>query len=201
MLVMLTFHTFGLSLSEILFADRLMHNLVPPIWFFAVSPLGVTFVTVDVVTVGLHRIVFYSELLWHRLHKRCVILGVFFVMVLVHKGTYLIQTVQSSVIFVIPLPVLVRHAKGMFQQPMYIRRIFIQPFGTRVMGKPFYTVVGPVGFLGVNAMCIKCPRSQQLKRLCRHFDYKFIWQIASGKEWVVVYSEYVHGGLEQVVLV
>lgn len=67
-----------------------------------------------------------------------------------------------------------------------------------MVSESFGAVVGPVGFLDVDAMDVKCPRSQQLNAFRRHFDDKFVGQVASSELRVVVYSEDVHGGLEQV---
>lgn len=60
------------------------------------------------------------------------------------------------------------------------------------MSESFCAVVGPVGFLNVDTMCVESPRGQQLKRLGGHFYYKLIWELTRGDEWVVADSEDVH---------
>jgi hypothetical protein len=72
MLVMLSLHTFFFSLGEILLTDGLVFNIVPPVGFFAVPPLGVTFVAVDVVAVGCDCIARDLELFGHCLDEGCV---------------------------------------------------------------------------------------------------------------------------------
>ena len=93
------------------------------------------------------------------------------------------------------------HCEAVRDYPRSIGRVVIQPPGTGVMGKSFDAVIGPVWFLDVGAMHVESPRSQQLKRLCRHFHDEFVRQIASSETRVVVYSENVHSGFEQVSLV
>ena len=74
------------------------------------------------------------------------------------------------------------------------------------MGKSFDTVVF---FIGVkefplsglsdfNPKRVESPGSKQLQTLSDHLDYEFVRKVLSSKNWVVVYSEDVHGGLEQV---
>lgn len=67
-----------------------------------------------------------------------------------------------------------------------------------MMSKSFGAIIGPVWFLNVDAMNIECPRGEQLNALRRHFYDKFVGQVAGSETRVVVYSENVHGGLEQV---
>jgi hypothetical protein len=69
-----------------------------------------------------------------------------------------------------------------------------------MMGKSFGAISGPVGLLDVDPMRVESPRSEQLNALRRHLDYEFIRQVACCEARVVVYSEDVHGGLEQVIL-
>ena len=69
------------------------------------------------------------------------------------------------------------------------------------MSKAFGPIAGSVGFPDVGAVSVESPRSEQLQALGNHFDNELIWQVASSDARVVVYSENVHGGLEQVSLV
>jgi hypothetical protein len=181
MLVMLAFHTFGFSLGEVLFAAGLVFLFIPPFRFFAVVPNCVTLVTVDVVTVCRYRVTRNFELVGHCLHELGVVARVNARVLVNEELTDLKNPELSTVGFTVTTRVFCAHFQAMGDQPCYISRMLVQPFGTRMVGEPLDAVVRTVCFLDVLTICIKGPRSQQLKRLCRHFYYKFVRQIASSE--------------------
>jgi hypothetical protein len=104
-------------------------------------------------------------------------------------------------LFSIPFLILIAHTERMVEQPSDICGTFVEPFCTRMVGKSLDAIIGPVGLLDVDPMRVESPRSEQLNALRRHLDYEFVGQVACCEARVVVYSENVHGGLEQVSLV
>lgn len=175
-----------------------MGCFIPPVRFFAVPPLGVALVSVDVVAIRLDRIPLDLKLGRHRLNELGVGAGREITVVCFAKVADLPEGVVYAVLFAVATTILIGHLNSMLKQPENICGTVVEPTHAGVVSIPFGAIVSPVGLLDVGAMSIESPRSQQLNALRRHLYNEFVGQVASGEARIVVYSENVHGGLEQV---
>jgi len=110
---MFTLHTFGFSLGEVLFADGLVCCFIPPVRLFAVTPLGVTFVTVYVIAIGSYGVSRHLEFIGHGLNKLGVCMPVIVTMFFKNQVTELVEGIKHTVLFTIATLVLFGHRDGM----------------------------------------------------------------------------------------
>ena len=136
-----------------------MFCFIPPVRFFAVAPLSVALVTVDVVAIRLNRIPFDLKLGRHRLYKVGVGAGREITVVCFAKTLDLVKGVVHAVLFAVAAGVLIGHFNRMLKQPEDICGTVVEPTHAGMMSIPFNAIVGPVGLLNVDPMRVESPRS------------------------------------------
>ena len=178
----------------VLFTDRGVQLLVPPSWWFAVTPHGVTLCLVDVTTIRPYSVVLVLELGGHCQSERGVMFEVFRrqSVLLFVEVCDLEESWKYAVIFTVPLCVSTAETECVEQKPRDVCWILVLPQSAGVMSVTLCAVDAALWLGDENSMSVECPWAKHLCGFDRHFDHELVGQCSCCDDRVLVNGEDVH---------